>query len=114
MKLLFDHNLAPRLVRDLEHVFPGSRHVRNVELDEADDRQIWEHARDQAFVIVSKDDDFRQLAFLHGAPPKVIWLRVGNGPTSEIRQILATNVDSISEFGQSTEASLLVLPGLPF
>jgi predicted nuclease of predicted toxin-antitoxin system len=61
---------------------------------------------------VSKDDDFRQLAFLHGAPPKVIWLRVGNGPTSVIESLLATNLTTISQFVESIEEALLVLPGL--
>lgn len=29
------------------------------------------------FAIVPKDADFRQLSFLYGSPPKVVWLRVG-------------------------------------
>ena len=33
---------------------------------------------------MSKDSDFRQLAFLHGPPPKVVWLRIGNVTTVEI------------------------------
>jgi hypothetical protein len=62
---------------------PGSDHVRTIGLDEATDLQVWQYARDHQFIVVSKDDDeIRQLAFLHGAPPKVIWLRVGNGPTT--------------------------------
>ena len=112
MKLLFDQNLSPRLIRGIEGAFPGSDHVRNVGLDQSTDRQVWEYARDQDFVIVSKDDDFRQLAFLHGAPPKVVWLRVSNGPTSAVEQLLTTNVSVITEFGESGDESLLVLPGL--
>ena len=30
---------------------------------------------DAGFVIVSKDDDFQQPSFLHGAPPKAVWHR---------------------------------------
>ncbi|MGE3326743.1 MAG: DUF5615 family PIN-like protein [Acidimicrobiia bacterium] len=33
--------------------------------------------------IVSKDSDFRQLAFLYGPPPKVVWLQVANASTTE-------------------------------
>ena len=38
MKLLFDQNLSPRLIRHLEPYFPNSDHVRNLGLDEATDR----------------------------------------------------------------------------
>ena len=112
MKLLFDQNLSPHLIGKLEHFFPESIHVRDVGLAAATDHEIWEYARDRAFAIVSKDDDFRQLAFLHGAPPKVIWVRVGNGPTLVIEQLIAAQVETINDFGESGDESLLVLPGL--
>ncbi len=76
LKLLFDQNLAPRLVARLADAFPGSEHARNVGLAAADDRALWEYAKAGGFAILSKDADFRQLSFLYGTPPKVIWLRV--------------------------------------
>ena len=68
MKLLFDENLSPRLVHQLSD-FPGSAHVDVLGLHGKPDAEIWAYAREHGFVIVSKDDDFRQLSFLHGAPP---------------------------------------------
>jgi len=47
-------------------------HVRDIGLAKAQDREIWTHARDAGFAIVSKDNDFQQMSFLYGAPPKVI------------------------------------------
>ena len=47
-------------------------------LASATDGDVWRHAREHGFAAVSKDPDFRQLAFLHGPPPKVIWVRIGN------------------------------------
>ena len=44
MKLLFDHNLSHKLVRRLADVFPGSEHVRNLDLHRADDAEVWEVA----------------------------------------------------------------------
>ena len=79
MKLLFDHNLSYKLVARLADLFPNSEHVRNVNLHEADDRPVWEYARAHGFAIVSKDEDFHQLSFLYGAPPKVVWVPL---PTS--------------------------------
>ncbi len=73
MKLLFDQNLPRQLVRQLTVEFPGSRHVTEVELDTATDGEIWSYAGEHGLVIVSKDSDFRQLAFLNGPPPKAVW-----------------------------------------
>lgn len=64
MKLLFDQNLSRHLVRHLASEYPASRHVTEMGLDTATDNEIWSYARDHGFMIVSKDSDFRQLAFL--------------------------------------------------
>lgn len=72
MRLLFDQNPSRNLVDQLRDVFPESRHVTDIGLDTATDRKIWGHAHEHGYVVVSKDSDFRQLAFLHGAPPKVV------------------------------------------
>ena len=109
MKLLFDENLSPRLPDLLCEEFPGSDHVRSVGLLGADDGRVWAHAREQGFVIVSKDNDFRQRSFLDGAPPKVIWLRVGNAGTMIIEEVLRREQPRIGAFGLEAEASLLVL-----
>lgn len=55
MKILFDANLSPALVTGLRVVFPGSTHVRDVNLRSAPDAQIWEYAKTHGFAIASKD-----------------------------------------------------------
>ena len=52
-------------------MFPDSQHVTAPSLDTATDREISDYAREHECVIVSKDSEFRQLAFLHGPPPKI-------------------------------------------
>jgi predicted nuclease of predicted toxin-antitoxin system len=74
MKRRFDQNLSHKLVGRLADLFPDSVHVRHVNLHEADDRTVWEYARVSGFAMVSKDEDFHQLSFLYGAPPKVVWV----------------------------------------
>ena len=64
MKLLFDENLSPRLVANLTREFPESLHIRDIGLERAMDESIWGYAKDNGFVIVSKDSDFHQLSFL--------------------------------------------------
>ena len=73
MKLLFDQNLSYKLVKSLENIFPDSSHVRNLDLEEADDLRVWKFAKEENYIIVSKDSDFLQFSFLYGPPPKAIW-----------------------------------------
>ena len=72
MRLLLDQNLSHGLVRSLSDVFPDSVHVHDVGLTRADDDAVWAHATPHGLIIVSKDSDFRQRSFLHGAPPKAM------------------------------------------
>jgi predicted nuclease of predicted toxin-antitoxin system len=109
VKLLFDENLSHRLVELLREEFPGSSHVRNIGLLGAADGLVWDHARDHGFMIVSKDNDFRQRSFLDGAPPKIIWLRVGNAGTADIAGLLRREQARIGAFGLDVEGALLVL-----
>ena len=87
-KLLFDENLSFRLVELLAEPFPGSTHVNDAGLHGCPDGDVWTYAAVHGFVLVSKDNDFRQLSFLRGAPPKVVWLRVGNAPTKAVVDLL--------------------------
>jgi predicted nuclease of predicted toxin-antitoxin system len=77
------------------------------------DQEIWECARDQGMMILSKDNDFRQLSFLHGPPPKAIWLAVGNAGTQVIAAFLRAQSDVVREFSAGVEEGLLVLELFP-
>lgn len=113
MRLLFDQNLSRRLVGALQDVFPASQHVTALGLDTATDREIWDYAGEHGYVIASKDSDFRQLAFLHGPPPKVVWLRVGNASTATVLRTLRDHTQVIEAFALSEDEALLVFPGMP-
>jgi len=110
VKLLFDQNLSRHLVGQLRDVFPESEHVTALDLDAATVQEIWRYAGEHGHVIVSKDSDFRQLAFLHGPPPKAVWLRVGNASTTAVLQLLLDHVEAIEAFSDNEDEALLVLP----
>lgn len=107
MRLLLDQNLSPRLVKALEADYPDSGHVRDFDPQRADGTAIWEFAGERDFVILSKDADFHQLSFLHGHPPKVIWLRVGNRSTAEILEVIRGHKARIVGFVDDPQASFL-------
>jgi len=109
VKLLFDEDVSPKLVGLLEEEYPGSAHVRDLGLKGAPDGRIWDHARENGFVIVSKDDDFRQRGFLQGPPPKVAWLQVGNAGTAKIAELLRDGAQQLDRFETEDESAVLIL-----
>jgi predicted nuclease of predicted toxin-antitoxin system len=60
-------------------------------------------------VLVTKDEDFHRLSVLHGAPPKVVWLRLGNCATADVARLLRDHVDDLRRFEAQTEVTLLEL-----
>ncbi len=78
-------------------------------LDRADDLRIWIHAREHAFVIVTKDGDYHDLGMRHGFPPYVVLIRRGNCPTKIIKAIIEQNKDNIQTFVKSDQSGMLIL-----
>ncbi len=109
MRLLFDHNLSPKLVSRLADAYPESAHVSFPGLDRASDAQVWKFARDEGYTIVTQDTDFSDLMAMEGYPPKVVWIRRGNCSTSEVETLLRTNRDAIQTLMEDPEAGLLTL-----
>jgi predicted nuclease of predicted toxin-antitoxin system len=106
MKLLFDQNLSFKLCSQLADLFPGSNHVRVAALDRAHDRVLWQFAKANDYAVVSLDSDFAEMAALLGPPPKVIWLRCGNQPTTFIGRLLRDHFDAITAFEADSAACL--------
>jgi predicted nuclease of predicted toxin-antitoxin system len=109
MKLLFDHNLSPKLVYRLAELFPDSNHVYHLGLDQVEDREVWQYAKANGFTIVTKDGDYNDLLILLGFPPKVIWIRRGNCSTNEIENIFKTHHTDIQELTHTEALGLLAL-----
>lgn len=109
MKLLFDENLSPSLAGLIGKPFPGSTHLRDVGLKGASDAQVWDYAAAHDFVIATKDDDFRELSVLRGAPPKVVMIVLGNCSTADLEQLLRIRASAIEAFGADPTTSLLQL-----
>ena len=109
MKLLLDENLSDRIVYKIIDLYPGSEHVKTLSLTNTDDGIIWEYAKANNFMVVSKDSDFHQRSLLYGHPPKFVYLRIGNSPTPKIVGILRDNFDIIIQFDSAESESILVL-----
>lgn len=111
MKLLFDENLPASMVRRLADVFPGSAHVVSLGLGSVDDLALWVFAKESGFTLVTKDSDFHDICAVRGAPPKVVWLRIGNCSVNEIEQVLRSAVLDLRALDEDSEASELMVIG---
>jgi len=107
MKLLFDQNLRYKLCQQLADLFPGPLQTRLLDLQTADDVEIWQVATEGDYLLVTQDADFADRAALVGHPPKVIWLRCGNQPTRVIEELLRTHFRAIKLFAESPDSACL-------
>jgi predicted nuclease of predicted toxin-antitoxin system len=108
VKLLYDQNLSPVLVRRLKDLFPGSEHVFEIGMGEARDQAIAAYAKQNGFAVVTKDSDF--LFHAHGRlQAKVIWLRLQNCSTAQVDDVLRRHAIRIQSFWDDTDATLLTI-----
>lgn len=93
----------------MAEIFPNSIRVRDIGLKASDDPLVWDYARDNDFMIVSKDTDMHDLSLVLGNPPKVIWIKLGNCSTSDVENLLRPEFEAIREFYEDNSVSLLAL-----
>lgn len=60
---------------------------------ESDDQAIYEAARAERVVFVTKDSDFTDLVERLGPPPYVIWLTCGNTTEKRLQEIFREHLD---------------------
>jgi len=98
MRFLFDQNISHRILKLIPEKYSDSTTVKKEGLINAPDREIWEYAKSNDYIIVTQDSDFNDLNSLYGFPPKIIWIRTGNLKTQSIVDILIDNIDEIVKF----------------
>jgi len=91
MKLLLDENLSRRVVPFIQDTFPESTQIALLGMENSPDKDIWHYAKDNDFVIVTKDSDFYEMSLLYGQPPKIIWLKIGNQTKASTIRVLTEN-----------------------
>ncbi|QPN66211.1 DUF5615 family PIN-like protein [Synechococcus sp. CBW1006] len=95
MILWLDAQLSPALATWIMAQWPHIQAVplRNLGLRDAEDRDIFAHAKTAGAVVMTKDRDFLALLFKQGPPPQVIWLRVGNSSNKALQAVLLRTLD---------------------
>lgn len=95
MKFLFDQNISHKILKFIPSQFSASSTVKKEGLLNATDREIWDFAKKNGYIIVTNDSDFN---LLYGFPPKIIWIRTGNLATQNLASLLIGNSKEIIKF----------------
>lgn len=98
MKLLLDQNLSRKLIPDLESSFPGSSHVRLLDLDRSSDSDIWHYAKYHGFTFGHEEHGHGGFVRSQRCASEGVVVRVGNSTTALIRDIFVRNNKQIEEF----------------
>lgn len=98
MIIWIDAHLSPAITLWLSNTFDVTAlALRDLGLRDAEDLEIFEAAKAQNAVLMTKDSDFVDFSNRLGAPPQIIWLRCGNTSNMKLREILLSILpDAIS------------------
>jgi predicted nuclease of predicted toxin-antitoxin system len=77
--------------------------LRDLELRDAEDAEIFEAAKATDAIVMTKDSDFVDLVERLGAPPQIIWLTCGNTSNAQLREILSRTLPRALEFLRAGE-----------
>jgi predicted nuclease of predicted toxin-antitoxin system len=77
--------------------------LRDIGLRDAEDFEIFEAAKAQGAIVMTKDRDFVDLVDRYGVPPQIIWLTCGNTSNTRLREILSATLPDALELLRSGE-----------
>ena len=99
-----DAHLSPAIATWITRTFGVTAvALRDLELRDAEDPEIFEAAKAQGVIFMTKDSDFVDLVGRLGAPPQIIWLTCGNTSNARLREILASVLPTALELLRSGE-----------
>jgi len=111
MKLLLDANISWKLVNILAPVFGECAHVDSIGLTApGKDKDIWNYALENAYIIITKDNDFLDLLEIKGFPPKIVLIKTGNNNSKTLADLLIDAKPKIEDL-ENNDYGLLEIYG---
>ena len=90
MTIWVDAHLSPGIATWITSTFEVEAiALRDLGLRDAEDPEIFEAAKAQEAILITKDSDFVDLVERLGSPPQIIWLTCGNTSNARLREILS-------------------------
>lgn len=104
MIIWVDAHLSPSIATWITATFGVTAlALRDLGLREAEDLEIFEAAKAQNVVMMTKDSDFVDLIDRLGSPPQIIWLTCGNTSNARLREILTKTLPTALELLRAGE-----------
>ena len=83
-RLLIDENLPFSLGSRL-----GVDYIHAPQIaEQASDSLLWQQARENDWVVLTRDTDFFDRLLVRGTPPKIVWVRLGNVRKNDLLRML--------------------------
>ena len=104
MTIWIDAQMSPAIAAWVSGNFPvGAVAVRDLGLRDAEDEEIFQAARRENAIVMTKDSDFVLLLDRLGPPPQVIWVTCGNTSNARLKEILTNTLPKALELLKSGE-----------
>ena len=93
MTIWIDAQISPAIAAWISSNYPVSAvAIRDLGLRDAEDKEIFEAARLEKAVVMTKDSDFVLLLDRLGPPPQVIWGTCGNTSNGRLKEVLTNTL----------------------
>ncbi len=92
-----DAQLPPAFAEWINAAGGRAVHVADIGLLRAPDPEIFAKARAAQVVLVTKDEDFVLLLDVHGPPPPVVWVTVGNVRNAALRALWERSWEAVAQ-----------------
>jgi predicted nuclease of predicted toxin-antitoxin system len=104
MTIWVDAHLSPAIAAWIIKTFGISAFaLRDLGLRDAEDPEIFEAAKNQGVIFMTKDSDFVDLVERLGPPPQIIWLTCGNTSNDRLQEILTATLPEVLELLRTGE-----------
>ena len=104
MNFVIDAQLPPELARLITSLGHNAVHVEKAELLLANDEAIWDYALTHQHIIITKDEDFKNMLLLAATNrTPVIWVRIGNCSNAALTRWFKPLFPQVLEYLQQGE-----------
>lgn len=104
MTIWIDAQMSPAIAAWInDNLAVNAVPVRALGLRDATDYEIFQAAKRDSAVVMTKDSDFVLLLDRFGPPPQVIWVTCGNTSNARLKEILTSTLPQALELLKSGE-----------